>query len=66
MSYQEWERQRSELNRRRPPKDAGDDARRAWYERYKELMKRRPSSRPSRPGETRYPNGRFQGRPPSR
>jgi len=65
MSYQEWERQRNELNRRRPPKDAGDDARKAWYERYKELMKRRPS-KPSRSGETRYPNGRFQGRPPSR
>lgn len=66
MSYQEWERQRSELSRNRPPKDAGDEARRDWYERYKKLMQRRPSKPPSRPGETRYPDGRYRGQPPSR
>ena len=66
MSYQEWERQRTELYRHRPPKEAGDDARKAWYERYKSLMQRRPSKPSSRPDETRYPDGRYRGRPPSR
>jgi len=66
LSYQEWDRQRNELYRQRPSKEAGEEARREWYERYKKLMERRPSSQSRPPGETRYPNGRDHGRPPSR
>jgi len=65
LTYEQWQKLVGEHQRRRPPKDAGDDARKAWYERHKELMGRRPS-KSSRRGETRYPNGRYNGRPPSR
>jgi len=65
LTEEAWRRLIAEHQRRRPPKEAGEDARRKWYDQYKELMKRRPP-RSGRPGETRYPNGRFRGRPPSR